>query len=466
MTLCLVMYLPLLGRYMGSVSPGTQVYLLIMQIAGLGWIGASGNFGYLHNSTAWKIEPDFGNTGVVAGVFSAAYFGSLLFISLLLFALLHFVLTYEHPRRIFQGCGGLGAGLCAFAMVAASVALGNFTTPIPTEDFWDQQTTAKITGEMLITNGDCNFLVPMVMLGMCVAELRYHLSATTRAVLGHWLTVDLVIVAFIVLTFAPISNISEYGQNHDLRMCQRLAPLDKDDFQKKLKGYSIFCATTTPSLTGSCDYSTVVDYIARLCDVAQIQNSWLPKSIVIEGSQQILFCLVLMCLSCQAHHKKRSLVVFGIFERSVVRDFLGKYSYVLYLFPQVLLHHYVTTWLGTKSLHGEMARLLVGVLAVTLAMIAQWWQDTYVLQANVWLLNFLRSDWYGALANERNPLAGLVVWWNTPSDKSSLTQQQKPDVTPNIPGTPTPQKYHFRDPHENSDLNMKIENSDPHAGLP
>merc|ERR1712028_263149 len=86
----------------------------------------------------------------------------------------------------------------------------------------------------------------------------------------------------------------------------------------------------------------------------------------------------------------------------------------------------VTTWLGTKSLHGEMARLLVGVLGVTLAMIAQWWQDTYVLQANIWLLDYLRSDWRdGALMSERNPLSGLVVWY-THIDRNSLSAKSEP----------------------------------------
>merc|ERR1719162_2338957 len=120
-------------------------------------------------------------------------------------------------------------------MVAASMALG-FLSPgiIPG------------SGKMLATNGDCNFLAPLLMLGVCVAELRYHLSATAKAVLGHWLVVDASIIAFIVLTFAPLpGTFASYGQNTNL--------------------------------------------------------SALPNSVAISATQQILFCLVLLCLSCQAH---------------------------------------------------------------------------------------------------------------------------------------------------------------------
>ena len=240
---------------------------------------------------------------------------------------------------------------------------------------------------MLATNGNCNFLAPLLMLGVCVAELRYHLSATAKAVLGHWLVVDASIIAFIVLTFAP------------------------------LPGQGATYGNTSEAAN-------------------DIFWSDLPTSVAVDATQQILFCLVLLCLSCQAHHKKRSLIVFGIFERSIVCDFLGRYSYVLYLFPQVFVHHYVTWWLGTKNgLHGEMARLLVGVVGVTVAMLAQWWQDTYVLQANIWLLDYLRSDWRdGALMSERNPLSGLVMWFtqtnidrNSPPAKSEPTRHELVD---------------------------------------
>merc|ERR1711865_1250467 len=99
---------------------------------------------------------------------------------------------------MFQGCSGLGAGLCAIAMVAASMALG-FLSP-------------GTTGEMDATNGECNFLAPLLMLGVCVAELRYHLPARAKAVLGHWLVVDVSIVAFTVLTFAPLpGTVATYG---------------------------------------------------------------------------------------------------------------------------------------------------------------------------------------------------------------------------------------------------------------
>jgi len=388
MTLCILISLPLADSkaQLDSISPGTQVYLLVMQIAGLGWIGASGNFGYLHNLNAWNTAGGFGDVGFAfSSLVGIAYFGSLLFMLLLLFALLHYTLTFKLPRQMFQGCSGLGAGLCAIAMIAVSVALGFLSTP------------ANATrGEMLATSGNCNFLAPLLMLGVCVAELRYHLPARAKAVLGHWLVVDVSIVAFTVLTFAPLpGTVATYGQNTNLRMCQKMLP-----------------------------YATT---LAVGCDATN-DNFWsvLPKSVAISATQQILFCLVLLCLSCQAYHKKKSLVVFGIFERSIVCDFLGRYSYVLYLFPQVLLHLYVKDWLGTSSLHGEMARLLVGVLGVTLAMIAQWWQDTYVLQANIWLLDYLRSDWRdGALMSERNPLSGLVVWY-THIDRNSLSAKSEP----------------------------------------
>jgi len=453
--LCLILDLPQISSApLQNLSPGSQVYLVVMQFAGFGWVGQSGNFGYLQNATAWGYGSDFGDVGFALGFGGNFYFASLLFMSLLLFALMHYVLTFQLPRRMFQGFGGLGAALCAIAMIAASLVLGYATTPIPAEDFWNYW---HVTGSMSVTNGNCNFLAPMVLLGVCVAELRYHLSATMRAVLGHWLVVDACIIAFTILTFTPHPNTQDYGTNAQYDACQRQAelctvsPLDTPAeiaamYQQEAcfrKNIVPGCPALAQSAITMCMMSK--DVISEIqtslpklncSDSAAWQSALqspgmidlaagpasVTKSAIISAAQFVLFCLVLICLSCQAHHKKRSLIVFGIFERSIFSDFFGKYSYVFYLFPQVIINgSYLTAWLclgkgaECRIKHttnwGELTRLLVLILGIALGLVAQWWQETYVNEAHLSLLSFLRSSWgEEMLMSERNPLSGLVVW--------------------------------------------------------
>ena len=57
-----------------------------------------------------------------------------------------------------------------------------------------------------------------------------------------------------------------------------------------------------------------------------------PMSVALLTMQMVFFCLLLMALSCQAFHKKRSIIVHFVLRRSLLTDVFAKYSYTFCLF--------------------------------------------------------------------------------------------------------------------------------------
>merc|ERR1711924_468313 len=81
-----------------------------------------------------------------------------------------------------------------------------------------------------------------------------------------------------------------------------------------------------------------------------------PGSVALLAMQQVLFCLLLTALSCQAFHKKRSVVVHFVLRRSLLSEVFGKYSYAFYLFQIPVLSQYYPQWaamLGAKYAPGD-----------------------------------------------------------------------------------------------------------------
>ena len=79
-------------------------------------------------------------------------------------------------------------------------------------------------------------------------------------------------------------------------------------------------------------------------------------------------------------------------------------------------------------------RILVLILGIALGLLAQWWQETYVNEAHLSLLSFLRSSWgEEMLMSERNPLSGLVVWcrnWGKEPTRDHATDEHETSEAP------------------------------------
>merc|ERR1719162_2279424 len=266
-------------------------------------------------------------------------------------------------------------------MVAASVGLGFF---IPT--IWG-------------SHFDCYYLIPCFMFGVCVAEMRFHLHHRVKAVLGHWISMDLSIIAFVIVVVWPYTNSIHLGSDG-------------------AKGAA---------------------------------TSMLLNSALIWSLQFLLFGLILITLSCQAYHKKRSLIVFGIFQSSFFTDLLGKYCYPLYLVQIVIIFspNYMKSFVcmglpidgaaynqcaasvavgvggeGGNFTSAWLYKVLLLVVSIVLAMCLQWFQDTYVATAHVAVMGFVQSGGIGmycwkCLSDEQNPFSGLVLAYWPPADSNS-----------------------------------------------
>jgi hypothetical protein len=64
----------------------------------------------------------------------------------------------------------------------------------------------------------------------------------------------------------------------------------------------------------------------------------------------VFFCLLLMALSRQAFHKKRSIIVHFVLRRSLLTDVFAKYSYTFCLFALPVLLVYYPAWVKMLSL--------------------------------------------------------------------------------------------------------------------
>merc|ERR1719163_2684388 len=235
-------------------------------------------------------------------------------------------------------------------MILSSLALGYADlSGYPTETLLANPALLTLPA---MTNGLYIFLAPMLFLGVCAAELRHHLSPAVTAFLGHWLVVDAAFAAFAALTFSPFPGTGVYGITAAAEgMARRCAELEGAAGAGAGAGMPAGCqmlASLPAALRPRADADMATTFAA-------------------DAAQSLLFCLLLLCLSCQSCHRKRSFVVFGVLQRSAIADFCGRYSYVLYLFPQVLIH----------------------VLGVLLALAAQRWQDAWVASAHVAMTGWL-----------------------------------------------------------------------------
>jgi len=340
-----------------KMSSAWQTYIAITNLCGFGLFSAAE--GYTKHVDA--------PTEVVLMKAISLYFGSMLFVLFGVYALFHWALTSSKTFcSLFQkSC--IPALLLAILMIALSFLLGALDE-------------SHVT--FLIAFGQVQ-LLPMLMLGVCVAELRHQLSSKVQAVMGYWLTVDALFAAFLAVTFCPYS----------------------------------YATTTTATL-------------------ATLFKTWAtgfkdPRSVALLAMQQVFFCLLLMALSCQAFHKKRSIVVHFVLRRSLLSDVFGKYSYTFYLFQLPVLSQYYPKFaamLGAKYAPSDAVGWVQWVLqllaSMGVAMVAQWWQDEYVTSAYV---SVRRSIDDGHLlhlwTSEQNPLC----WCSKEEEEEPAARPSKED---------------------------------------
>jgi len=320
---------------------------------GFGMVTSGGNYKFQKNATAFDIGTSFGDVGnALNGMIGVEYFGSFLFMLFVGYAMFHATLSFDIPRRMFRGFHGMGAVICWLLMLTCSIALG-MNTFQPPADPTKILTFVDVVNNVLLedatgTSGTYTSIWPLMILGACTMEIRHHLSVSIKAALGHWFVVDLSIVAFTVLTFAPIEHLSMYGTGF---------------------------LTSLPNLTITPEF-----------------QPYFWRTIAVSVAQPALFCIVLLCLSCQAYHKSRSIIVFFVLRRSILTDVFGKYSYTFYLIQLPLIFGpYIPFWacigapddtcknyMSNPAALGWPYKLLVLVLSLALGMGLQYWQDTYV----------------------------------------------------------------------------------------
>lgn len=393
-----------------TVSTGTQIYLLIMNFLGLSFIGDSGNFSFLRNTTAFDTSANLGDVGIpLASALSSNYFSSLLFCQLLLFALFHFTLSFRLPRRVFQAGHGLVAGAGAASLIAASLAIGFLAAPIAKADWWQRSSAMFAVTYQNISPGTSLWMVPCLMFGVCVAEVRFHLGHRVRAVLGHWLVVDLTIAAFVVFTALPHYHSTPFGSG-------------------PVKWYTTKCAS--PDLTA--EQKAFCDVYLSIAKKSPWHGTSMWTGVAISATQFVLFALMLLSLSCQVYHKKRSLAVFGLVQTRFCR-FFGQHSYTLYVVQIVVIFGPYMKWFvcfgaaagtctapnmaagaaSSNFLHSWMYKAYLLVVTVVFGMLVQRWQDTFVSATHVAVMQFLQPgigvQCWKVLTDEQNPLSGLVL---------------------------------------------------------
>lgn len=392
-----------------AVSSGTQIYVLVMNVLGLSFIGDSGNFGFLRNATVFDTSADFGNVGIsLATALSGNYFTSLLFCQLLLFALFHFTLSFQLPRRVFQAGYGLVAAIGAVGMIAASMAIAFFVAAVPNEI---SASTLAVVSYQNTAPATSLWMVPCVMFGVCVAEVRVNLNHRVKAVLGHWFVVDLSIGAFVAWSVMAHHHTASFGAGVMLRIVSDCKSPVLTAAQKAACGLFV--------------------KLMHKVETSQPTNSEVWVGVAVSAIQFVLFALMLLSLSCQVYHKKRSLAVFSVFQSRFMR-FFGKHSYALYVVQIVVIFSPYMKWflcfgtaagttcsafmLGSSNfLEDWMYKVYLLVVTVVFALLVQRWQDTFVSACHVAVMEFLQpgigAQCWKVLTDEQNPLSGLVLMW-------------------------------------------------------
>jgi hypothetical protein len=343
-------------------SLGTQLYLGVTTFLGFGWLGVAGNFEFLHNATAFNTDTAFGNVGTgLGGVLSSSYFATFLFTMMVSYVPMHSVLSYELPQKIFQSSHGLVPAMLSVGLMWASTIV-----------VLNTNLGSLVAGQYdgLWFSGFFLFLFLLFPAGVFLAEMRCQLPPCMKSVLGHWIVVDASIITFFAYTFTPHPAVAK-GQ---------------------------------PSLL-----------MQLTCTI-----------------QPVLFGLMLLALSCQSYHKKRSLIVFTLFERDtlLLPSVFGRCSYTFYLFQIPLING---PWMpafvclgdstcttlppGADPAASTSYKLLTFVLALVLAVLTQWLQDTYVTAAHVEFIQLVNCDGacWALFTHEQNPLSGLVLMCYPPA---------------------------------------------------
>ena len=296
-----------------NASAISQFLLVLSHVSGFGVVGSFAGMAGNH------LGP---SESKMLGLMAGSYFGSMLFLLLGIYALFHWVLRSSKILcSLFQqSC--IPSLLLAIVMGTLSIFLGQLTDS---------------THVSLFAGGQLN-LLPMLMLGVCIAEVRHHLPPMGQAVLGHSLTIDILCAAFLTVTFMPYS----YSDTSS--------------------------ASTFPTPTSKAE---------GFSDLS---------SVLLLSSQMAIFCLLVLAFSCQIFHKKRSIVTHFVLRRSLFQGFFAKYSYTLYLsqLPVIFLYYpqWMTmllpedhprnsidgskfNWAGSGCLH----RLLMLLMSLALAMV-------------------------------------------------------------------------------------------------
>jgi hypothetical protein len=319
-----------------AISTAWQCYIVIANVCGFGLLTPAMTFS--------GSDVDSATRGVLGAV-SAIYFGSMLFLLFGVYALFHKTLASSKTLRGFFQQSCLPALVFAVLLVACSFLLG--------------QLNISGTPGSAIAAGQLQ-LLPMLLLGVCVAELRFQLSASMQAFMGHWLVCDSLFAVFLAVTFLPYTY-----------------------------------AISSPEMVFATGFTDSV-------------------SVILLSLQMVVFCMLLMALSCQVWHKKRSIIVHFVLRRSVLIDVFGKYSYAFYLFALpvcwVYYPHWVTMLLPAGSsfdwnTSGWLQRFIMLLISLALAMVAQWWQDEYVTSVYVIVRGYITDGHLREIWNsEQNPL--------------------------------------------------------------
>lgn len=340
------------GYWSGSVSGWWQLYQLVMNLLGLGAIGNAGDF------TAQATNPL--GAGVEVGW---NYFGSALFILFIVFAAFHALLA--GCRNVFgadpfhsEKLMGVPAALLGLALTGFSLYLQSAAGDFPNEP-----------GLAMLAAGQSGVL-PMLLVGVCAAEVRHHLSGVAQAALGHWMVVDALFVGFVAVCFCPVEGL-----------------VDMSD---------------TAAFFGS------------------------ARSVALMAAQPVLFCALLLALSCQAWHTARAVSVHFVLKRSVLAGLFGKYSYTYFLFQLPVIFLYFPSWLSSlgggsastqeiMSNYGTAEIVLMGGITAVAAILTQRLQDTWVTERYIAASACLRGGGVCARiwADEQNPLR-----WAYSSDSS------------------------------------------------
>lgn len=330
-----------------------QAFAVVANLCGFGMFSAAPAFS--------RVETlGFGTKYIMAAA-GGIYFGSMLFLLCGVYALFHWALTSSKTLRSLFQQNCLLPLLMAILMIVLSFFLKALdSNPIVT---W-------------FIASDQIQLLPMLMLGVCAAEMRHQQGAKVQAILGHWITIDVLFAGFVCTSFWPYSY--------------------KDAFSVVLLTMQqvLFCLLLT----------------ALSCQVFHKK-----RSIVVH------FVLRRSLLSVFAKYS----YPFYLFALPVLGVYFPAWATML-LPPAASPTTRNTSIVFTHST-GPLQWLLMLVVSMVVAMAAQWWQDKYVTDMFLSVRQYIDDGRVWKLwASEQNPLR----WHNeeTESESGGVHVEDKPEI--------------------------------------